>query len=351
MLTYWYQKEAVNAMLECKDNGVVVLPTGSGKSHVLKDYSAATDENILVLSHVKEILVQNFQRLAPLGDVGLISSGLGLNTRGRVTVAGIQSVWRYPETFRDIDRILIDEAHLVRDEGMYNSFLSDLGKPFMGLTATDFRLKGGYIHGPDGMFDSICYQAPVDRLTREGYLCPLVYQSSKEPLDTTGIRLSGGDFNLKDMSLAFNRDAVTDGIVEQVAPYGENFKHILIFCIDIEHAEVMAAKLTAAGVPTEAVHSKSPRDATLERFKAGKVQAITNVNVLTTGFDFPAIDLLVLVRPTKSMGLHQQMLGRGMRTHPSKAETLVKDFTRNTLNLGSVENPAPLAIKGKRGKG
>jgi DNA repair protein RadD len=113
----------------------------------------------------------------------------------------------------------------------------------------------------------------------------------------------------------------------------------------------MAKALNTLGMPTAAVHSESPRDKSISDFKSGKLRALTNVNVLTTGFNFPAIDMIVMVRPTKSMGLHQQMLGRGMRTHPSKTVTVIKDFTNNTQSLGTVERPAPIQekITGKGG--
>jgi len=233
---------------------------------------------------------------------------------------------------------------------MYKKFLTDLDKPYMGLTATDFRLKGGYIHGAEGMFDSILYDAPVQRLTDEGYLCPLVYYGDKSPMDTQGVKVTGGDYNLKEMSTRFNRDAVTREICKRIAVAAEGKKHILIFCIDIEHAENVANELTIQGITTEAVHSKSPRDASLRRFQSGVIQALTNVNILTTGFDAPFIDMICVLRPTKSLSLHQQMLGRGMRIDASKEVTLIKDYTNNTKNLGTVSEPVPIKQMGK-GKG
>lgn len=348
-LSYYYQPEAVKAAVEADCNGVILLPTGSGKSHVLRGIVEAFPEGILILSHVKEILEQNFSRLAGLDDIAIYSAALDIKMVDRVTVASIQSVYNKPHLFGHVKLVLIDEAHLVSDEGMYKTLLDSLGVPYIGLTATDFRLKGGYIHGPDGMFDKIIYQADAEKLTKEGYLCPLKYKGDKEPMDVTGVRTTGGDYNLKDMSLRFNRDAVTDHLADKISQYSE-YKHILIFCIDIEHAERMASSLEQRGMSSKAVHSKSPRDESLRDFKAGRIQALTNVNILTTGFDFPAIDMIVVLRPTKSLTLHQQMLGRGMRTHPSKTYTLVKDFTSNTANLGTVTDPADMEYK-KRGKG
>lgn len=346
---YYYQPQAVKAAVEADCNGVILLPTGSGKSHVLRGIAESVDGGVLILSHVKEILEQNFSRLAGMDDIAIYSAAIGIKMIDRITVASIQSVYKSANLFRHVRLVLIDEAHLVNDVGMYKQFLTDLGVPYIGLTATDFRLKGGYIHGPDGMFDKIIFQADAKKLTQEGYLCPLKYKGDKEPMDMSNIRVTGGDYNLKDMSLKFNRDAVTEHLARQICLYSD-YKHILIFCIDIEHAENMAECLTRYGMTAKAVHSKSPRDKALRDFKAGKIQALTNVNILTTGFDFPAIDMIVVLRPTKSLTLHQQMLGRGMRIHESKEYTLIKDFTNNTASLGTVTDPADMEYK-KKGKG
>jgi DNA repair protein RadD len=336
-------------MMEATCNGVVVLPTASGKSLVIRGYCERTTKKVLILSHVREILEQDFECLAGLPDIGLYSAGIGIKHIDRITVAGIQSVWKNPKLFKDFDIVLIDEAHLVSDEGMYKTLLDALGVQYIGLTATDFRMKGGYIHGKDGMFDKVIFEAPVDRLTEEGFLCPLKYFGDKEAFDTDGIKTTGGDFNLRAMSLKFNRRSVTSKIVEQIVAL--NRKHVLVFCIDIEHAEEVATCFRLLNVNAAAVHSKSPRDKAIQDFKDGKLTVLANVNILTTGFNYPELDTIVILRPTKSMSLHLQMLGRGARIFLGKAYTLVKDFTHNTKLLGTMENPAPLVPKGKRGKG
>ena len=333
----YYQSEAVEAMLACKTNSVAVLPTGSGKSLVLRLFAERFKGKILILSHVKEILEQNFQTLTGMDDIGLYSAGLGVKHIDRVTVAGIQSVHTYPEMFRDFDVVLIDECHMVSDQGMYHSLLNSLGIQYLGLTATPMRLKQGYIY-KHGMFDSLIYEASVQKLTKEGYLSKLTTYGSGLEFDTTGVQSTGGDFKLNEMSIKFNRELVTSKIVASLKQYKEQRKHWLIFCIDIDHAEAVSVAMNKIGIVTEAVHSKSPRDQTLLDFKAGKIQAITNVNVLTIGFDFPSIDMVVVLRPTKSPTLHVQMLGRGLRKAPGKDDCLIKDFAGNIKRLGTIGN-------------
>lgn len=341
-------------MLNCEDNGVVVLPTGSGKTLVMREFVKRANQRIVLLSHVKEILSQNFESMASLGNVGLYSAGLNMQLIERITVAGIQSVYNKPHLFGGFggcDKVLIDECHLVSDVGMYKQFLDAIGVPYIGLTATPYRLKQGYIYGKDGMFDQKIYEAPVGKLQEQGYLSTLeLVGSASNEMDTTGLATTGGDFNLKDASLRFNRSAVTEKIIDELIRYKENYKHWLLFAIDIKHAEQIADCLNERGITAAAVHSESPRDEALLEFKAGNIQAVVNVNILTTGFDFPGIDLIGMLRPTKSHTLHVQALGRGLRKAPGKDHCLVKDFAGNIGRLGFIDDIQIDAPK-KKGKG
>ncbi len=347
----WYQEEAVTAMLNCTDNGVVVLPTGSGKTLVMREFLRRYKGGVLLLSHVKEILQQNFEAAAPIGEVGLYSSGLNMKRIDRITIAGIQSVYNNPELFRHAEVVLIDECHLVNDVGMYKELLHALDTPYIGLTATPYRLKQGYIYGDDGMFDRKIYEVGIGKLQDEGYLTRFeLMGSSSNEMDTEGLATTGGDFNLKDASLRFNRAAITERITDELIKHKQDYKHWLLFAIDIKHAEQIAECLNDRGITAEAVHSKSPRDETLLRFKSGHIQAVVNVNILTTGFDFPAIDLIAMLRPTKSPTLHVQALGRGLRKAAGKKHCLIKDFAGNIGRLGFIDD-IQINPEKKKGKG
>lgn len=346
---------------------LVALPTGSGKTFciadLIKHIRSKWGYPIVVLSHVKEILEQNHASLSTyLGEpVGLNSAGLGRREYKAVTVAGIQSVFRDPQRFGRRLIVIVDEAHLIsaNEDTMYRKFFDGLDKFIcIGFTATPFRLGDGYIYGPGMLFDDLVYDwTSVERfqqLVDEGYLSSLTTKRTKLEMDTSGIHLQGGDFNEKQLADRFNRNAITQEAIKEILAAGRTRKKWLIFAIDISHAESIAETLLRNGIRTAPVHSKMAdsgfdRDRTVEGFKDGKYQCVVNVNILTTGFDEPGIDLIAMLRPTKSPVLHVQSLGRGSRVQDGKTNCLVLDFAGNTARLGPI-NDVVVTVKGK-GKG
>jgi DNA repair protein RadD len=387
----WYQREAVDstvALMEDKPfaHPLIVMPTGSGKSHTLclfidSHLTKRPESRILVLSHTKEILEQDHAALESYFDteIGLYSAGLDSRTIKKITVAGIQSIYDKSKLFSKFDIIVIDECHLipVKGEGMYRSFLLSIpNATYIGLTATHFRLGHGYIHEGDGaLFTHISYDLSemnaFNRLVDEGYLSKLVTKSTLVEFNTDGLKVTGGDFNIKAMIDRFDRESITKEAVEEIIKFGKRFKHWLIFAIDIDHAENIAKELRAHGIETACVHSKmdGDRDEILAACKRGEYRAIVNVDILTTGFDYPGIDLIAILRPTQSPSLHVQIIGRGLRVvyapgydlntiegrleaieaGPKKA-CLVLDFAGNTERLGPI-NDVKVKTKGKPGSG
>lgn len=365
----WYQEEAVDATVEYFDDfdghPVVVVPTGAGKTIILcemanqfmTDYPGA---KILVLSHVKEILQQDHAALSKYFDgydVGLWSAGLKSKTKANITVAGIQSVYRRPDIFKDFNFVIIDECHLINhnDEGMYRNFLNRLPKAnYIGLTATHFRLGHGYIHeGKNALFTDVVYDLSsvenFNRLVKEGYLSRLISKATDADWDTEGVRTRGGDFRTDDLSTKFDREKITDEAVKEIIKYGKNYKAWLVFAIDIEHAEHIASKMNELGIKTACVHSKMKEDRSevISAYKRGHYRCMVNVDILTTGFDVPHIDLIAMLRPTKSPVLHVQAIGRGLRVAEGKDHCLVLDFAGNTERLGPINN----VVVRKKGEG
>ena len=368
MIPRHYQLEAINKTLHylnTKDgNPIIALPTGSGKSLVLAEIASALNllgDSVLIVSHVKEILEQNAKAIREQLSIepAINSSMLGRREIGNITIAGIQSIYRNPEYFDDFKYVIIDECHLVSDrpESMYMQLISGMNSPrVIGLTATPFRLGTGYLHTSSGIFTDIsCDWTSKERfqqLIDENFLCKLTTKRTDLEMDTSGIKLVAGDLNEKQLAERFDRDKVTNEAIKEILAAGKYRSKWLVFAIDIAHAEHIAEQLIRCGIPTAPVHSRMDqagfdREATIDGFKNGKYKCVTNVNILTTGFDHPGVDLIAMLRPTNSPILHVQSLGRGGRVSPGKRNCLVLDFAGNTVRLGPVNDV--LVQKAKKG--
>ena len=363
----YYQDDAIIAVLDYFKQGntghpLVVLPTGAGKTHVLgglchRIHKMYPNEKVLILSHVKEILQQDYDTLTqylPPYMVGIYSAGLNAKQVRPFTVASIQSVFK-SDLFKEYRLVIVDEAHLIppSGEGRYRTFFNNNpNSRIVGLTATPYRLGLGLL--TEGLFDKIVYNKDIQELINEGYLCNLISKSTQQKMNTRDVRVTAGDFNLKDLSTQLDKTAITHKIIEELVKYKDERKHWLLFCIDIEHAEHTTAALQKAGISAACVHSRMEGDRTaiIELYKAQGFQALVCVETLTTGFDAPNIDLIALMRPTMSPVLHVQMIGRGLRLFSGKSNCLILDFAGNIARLGPINHIIPPPRAGvKKGTG
>lgn len=356
-----YQEAAIEATYDwfAKGNGnpLIVAPTGAGKSVILAELVRRSvmeypGTRVVMATHVKELIQQNYQalmRLWPDAPAGIYSAGLSRRQTNRaITFAGIQSVAKRASEFGFIDLLVVDEAHLIPRSGttQYQRFIAGLQEvnpdlKVIGLTATPFRLDSGRLDAGHGaIFDGIAYDIPIQMLVQRGYLAPLVSKSPSFVFDTKGLHTRAGDFMEKEMDARFNTETVTREAVREIIELGKERKSWLLFCISVDHAAAVRDELRSQGIAAEMVTGKtdaSERSRILRDFKAGHIRAITNVNVLTTGFDAPATDLLAFLRPTQSLGLYMQMAGRAMRTAEGKANGLVLDYAGNVMRHGPVD--------------
>lgn len=356
-----YQRAAVDTLFHWvathDGHPLIVLPTGSGKSIVMgtivqEALGNAPTARALILAHRKELIAQNVRAVAtvmPLGQIGIYSAGLkSRDTTSPVIVGGIQSIARRAYDLGAFDVILIDEAHLVptEDDTLYRKFIgaARIQNPhvrFVGLTATPYRLGTGVLHrGRGALFTDIAYEAPVGDLIRDGYLCRLISKATLTQLSTAGVATRGGEFVASALEQAVDQVDTTAAAVREMCELFADRRKWLVFCAGVKHAVHVAEALNACGIPTAAVHGELPaeeRSQALADFRAGKLRAVTSMDILTTGFDEPAIDAIALLRPTKSTGLYVQMVGRGFRLHPAKENTLVLDFANNVARHGPVD--------------
>jgi len=376
-----YQQEAVDAVYrhlrERDDNPCVVIPTAGGKTAVMaticRDAVTKWDGRVLVLAHVKELLEQTtrtLKRMAPDLDVGVYSAGLNRrDTEHAVIVAGIQSVYTRACELDRFDLIIVDESHMLPPdgEGRYRQFLADArvvnpNVRLIGLTATPYRLKSGMICAPDNLLHAICYEVGVKELIVQGYLCPLITKAGLKKVDTSALHVRGGEFVAGEVEELMDRDELVEAACREIIHYTQDRNTCLIFAAGVAHAKHIQSVLqekhhVECGLVTGDTPS-GERDELLARFRGEKVPAnlfgdskeplkyLFSVNVLTTGFDAPNIDCVVLLRPTASAGLFYQSCGRGFRLHPGKKNCLVLDFGGNILRHGPVDQ-----IKVKEGNG
>lgn len=386
----WYQNECADELFidaivdDCHPVGAV--PTGGGKTIIMcKLIEKLVDHNplanILILAADKRILEQNKAALESYFEglpIGLCSSGLKSYDIRKITVAGIQSIWRKPEDFARFDYIIVDECHLVNTEtkGMYRDFMSELDDAtFIGVTATPFRTKHGYIYeGKDALFTKISYNMFTpeiyNQIVAEGYLSRLFSKPTAIRLSGDGCKTQAGDWKIKDLSKKNDREEITTGAIMETIHFGKNYKHWLFFAIDIQHCEHITETLIEHGISAVAIHSKAEDvDQKIEDFKSGVYRAAIQVDMLTTGFDFPGIDLIADMRPTKSLIVHVQGKGRGGRViyEPGydldtiegrlaaidagpKPHCLVLDFAGNVGRLGPI-NRVIVRSSGEKGDG
>jgi DNA repair protein RadD len=307
---------------------------------------------VVILAHVKELLQQAADKLArvcPEVRFGVYSAGLKRrDTDNPVIVAGIQSVYKRACELDAFDLAIVDEAHLIAPEGdgMYRQFLADArtvnpNLRIIGLTATPFRMKTGPICTADGFLNHICYEVGVRELIRDGYLCPLVTKAGKTKADTSGLHVRGGEFVADEVEDLMDQDSLVRAACAEIVDHTRDRRACLIFASGVRHGgHIVDVLRQKHGVECGFVTGETPtklRDELLDRFRAGGLPYLVNVNVLTTGFDAPNIDCVALVRPTLSPGLYYQMCGRGFRLFPGKPNCLVLDFGGNVLRHGPVD--------------
>lgn len=356
-----YQQQAVDAAVthfrSSSDTAVLVLPTGAGKSIVIAELARIANGRVLVLTHVKELVAQNAEKIGILTTAASIySAGLKQkSTKNKTVVASIQSAVRAPEQFNEpFSLVIIDECHRVSPDetSQYQKLLIHLKQKnpkikLLGLTATPYRLDLGWIyhhhyHGKMGnpdkpVFQQCIFELPMRPLIKRGYLsAPKLFDGLSVQYDFSALQASSnGEYQEKEVNdLLSHCGRATTAIIKQLTEIGANRQGVIIFAATVRHAEEIMKRLNeeSAALIT-AKTSTEDRDNIITSFKARQIKYLVNVAVLTTGFDAPHVDLIAILRPTASVSLFQQMVGRGLRICEGKDECLVIDYAANGFDL------------------
>ncbi|EMK6666950.1 DEAD/DEAH box helicase [Vibrio fluvialis] len=366
-----YQADSVKAVIhyfrQHSTPAVIVLPTGAGKSLVIAELARLAKGRVLVLAHVKELVEQNHAKYEGYGLKGAIfSAGLGRKeTDQQVVFASVQSVVRNLDAFKNqFSLLVIDECHRVPDDksSSYQKVITHLlelnpGMKVLGLTATPYRLGMGWIYQyhtrglvrseEPRFFRDCIFELPIRYLLDEEFLTParlidapvLSYDFSQlKPANT-------GRYKESEMDLVIEQSKrATPQIVQQIIQLAADKQGVMVFAATVRHAQEILGLLPQGESDIVIGDTPSPeRDAIIQRFKQRDLKFLVNVSVLTTGFDAPHVDLIAILRPTESVSLYQQIVGRGLRLSPGKTECLVLDYAGNTYDLYQPEvgDPKP----------
>ncbi len=360
-----YQEEAVNATVDHfkkrKDPAVIVLPTGAGKSLVIAELARIAKGRVLCLAHVKELVEQNHDKFESYDlKAGIFSAGLNRKDSSEKVIFGsIQSVARADKSFfKDFSLLVIDECHRVSLEGetQYHHVINLLKENnpeicILGLTATPYRLGLGWIYNyhykgstkaeEDRFFKKCIFELPLSFMIKNKYLTPpIVIDSPVACYDFSSLTPNrGGAFSIGDIEdLLSDQKRVTPGIIGHIIEQANDRRGVMIFTSSVRHAREILGHLPR-GI-SEIVTGETvdfERDQIISDFKKEKIKFLVNVSVLTTGFDAPHVDLIALLRPTESISLYQQIIGRGLRLFEGKEDCLILDYTGQGHDLFSPE--------------
>lgn len=349
-----YQVQSIAELREAFRTGhrriILVIPTGGGKTTVAAEMirlAMGIGNHILFLAHRKELILQAKDRLHSFGITpGIIMAGWAQRSRP-VMVASQQTLIR--RALPKADVIFVDECHHSTSKGFVNILDSYPNAFVIGLTATPYRLDGKGL-GVAG-YSQIVAPININQLVDEGHLVPAKYYGPKRDMSTE--HSAGGDYNTKELFDKFNKTVIYDGVIQHYNKFAANSKAI-VFNVNVEHSQKMAGLFNDHGISCAHLDGETPalqRAQILNDFKDGKYQVLCNVNILTEGFDLPAIETVILNRATKSKSLYLQMVGRGLRPALGKSHCTVIDQGGNVYLHGPVDLEEEYSLESKKKNG
>jgi DNA repair protein RadD len=364
-----YQQEAVAATLkhfrESRSPAVIVLPTGAGKSLVIAELARIARGRVLALAHVRELVEQNYSKFISLGlEAGIFSAGLKRKESDQKVIFGsIQSIARAPKSFfENFSLVVIDECHRVDMERsseagtQYFQVISNLKNLnprlcILGLTATPYRLGFGWIYeynvpqkkrqtDQNKFFAKCIYELSTRYMIENKYLTPpILINSPVASYDFSTLKFTGTQFVTTQIeALLKDQSRMTPLIIKNIMEMSEDRQGVMIFTSSVRHAQEIMQNLpkTKSALVTGETESQERIDI-IEAFKQKKIKFLVNVSVLTTGFDAPHVDVIAILRPTESVSLYQQIVGRGLRLSPGKTDCLILDYTGQLHDIHSPE--------------
>ena len=347
-----YQSQAVDQVREAFRAGrrrpLLVAPTGSGKT-VIFSYvtanAAAKGNRTLVLVHRAELLNQTHAALSQLEvPHGLIAAGKTADHSHLTQVASVQTLIRRLDHVRPPDLIVIDEAHHATAGAWATVLARWPNARVLGVTATPQRLDG---KGLGEVFDDLIRGPEVTKLIEGGYLCKPVYYAPKT-VSMEGVHKVAGDFNRAEVAERMDKPTITGDAVTHYRKYAEG-QPCIVFCTGIKHAENVAAAFNASGYRFKVIDgtlAKEERAARVAALGSGQLHGLVCVDIVSEGFDLPCVAVAILLRPTASLSLHLQQIGRVLRPAPNKPRAVILDHVGNCRRHGLAEEVRDWSLDG-----
>jgi DNA repair protein RadD len=321
-------------------------PTGSGKSAMTAHMLGRTGKSVLYLCHRAELLDMISADMTAAGlRHGLIGPGShALPNTYRLHLGLMQTVSRRLDSLPKFDWVISDEAHLAMAP-TWLKILRHYGDAWhLGMSATPCRLDG---RGLGEFYDQVVYGPSIRELTDRGYLAPC--RVFAPALDVSAVRKTAGDFSMEDAARLLDKAAITGNAIGELQRHKPG-KRAIVFCCTREHADHVAAQFRAQGIAAVNVDgsmTKAERAARIGDFRAGRITVLTNVDLLTTGFDMPGIEAGIMLRPTQSLALFLQMVGRILRIAPGKIDAVLLDHVGNVLRHGMPDAAREWTLEGR----
>lgn len=353
MILRAYQTEAIDAVRQSFAAGrrapLLVAPTGAGKTVIfsyITQNARAKGRRVMILTHRAELLDQTSRALTGLGvDHGVVAAGRTADPAQAVQVAGVQTLVRRLDYVRPPDLIIIDEAHHAAAGSWRAIVRAYPDARLLGVTATPERLDGKSL---GDVFDDLIRGPEVAGLIAQGFLSPPKHFAPPTALDMSGVRTVAGDYNKADLERAVDRPTITGDAVahyQRLCPGAP----AIAFCTSILHATHVAQDFKAAGYRWEVFDgtlSPTERREVVEGLGTGALHGISSCEIVSEGFDLPCVTAAILLRPTQSLGLYLQQVGRVLRPHAAKTHALILDHVGNTLRHGLVTQRREWSLEG-----
>lgn len=330
-----YQIEAINIIDNYKNGQriLIALPTGSGKTVIFAQNAVTTKGRVLIVvpsSELREQTIDKLKATNPLLDVGSVQAKLD-EVSNKVIVATRQSLTHERSTrmermleHGEFELIIFDEIHQAMDQVIkIVDKIDSKETKVVGFTATPYN------PALTKLFDGIAYRKTILDMILNNYLCEPRALNIHTNTSLTNVKTTLGDFNQKQLEQAVNTEERNDLIVETYKKYASDRKATLVFCVGIEHSLQVAKEFNKQGIKCKSIDSKLDtvdRESILREFKNGELPVLCNVGVLTTGFDHPETDCIIMAKPTKSRTLYEQIIGRGLRLAEGKKDCLILDM-------------------------